>query len=133
MNESAAPRSLGPPERPLGTPERPLSLSKGRSSTGSDRTVPPTSPRGVGNLRGRDKFPVAARRTLADTQLRRNLGKATSTIRTKRAAAVAELEDWEALRAAGSQIKARTMATLPEQLERLEASVTRAGDRKSVV
>jgi L-lactate dehydrogenase complex protein LldF len=72
-------------------------------------------------------FPEAARRALGDTQLRRNLGKATTTIRTKRAAAVAELEDWEALRAAGSQIKARTMATLPEQLERLEASVTRAG------
>ena len=72
-------------------------------------------------------FPVAAREALADSQLRRNLGKATTTIRTKRAAAVAELEDWEALRAAGSQIKARTMATLPEQLERLETSVTRAG------
>ena len=41
--------------------------------------------------------------------------------------AVAELPDWEALRDAGEAIKARTMATLPEQLERLEESVTRAG------
>ena len=37
------------------------------------------------------------------------------------------MPDWEALREAGSAIKARAMATLPEQLERLEASVTRAG------
>jgi L-lactate dehydrogenase complex protein LldF len=72
-------------------------------------------------------FPEAAREALRDTQMRRNVGKATRTIRAKRAVAVAELDDWEALRAAGSAIKARTMATLPEQLERLEASVTRAG------
>jgi L-lactate dehydrogenase complex protein LldF len=68
-------------------------------------------------------FPAAARKTLQDAQLRRNLGKATSTIRAKRLAAIAELDDWEALRDAGAAIKARTMATLPEQLERLEASV----------
>jgi L-lactate dehydrogenase complex protein LldF len=72
-------------------------------------------------------FPAAAREALADAQLRRNLGKATSTIRAKRAAMVAEVPDWEALRDAGAAIKARVMATLPEQLERLEASVTRAG------
>jgi L-lactate dehydrogenase complex protein LldF len=72
-------------------------------------------------------FPAAARETLRDSQLRRNVGKATSTIRAKRAQAVAEVPDWEALREAGSAIKARAMATLPEQLERLEASVTRAG------
>src|SRR5215207_1872618 len=72
-------------------------------------------------------FPAAARAALADAQLRRNLGKATTAIRAKRAAAVAELDDWEALRDAGAAIKARALATLPEQLERLEASVTRAG------
>src|SRR4051794_11965697 len=72
-------------------------------------------------------FPAAARLTLRDTQLRRNLAKATSTIREKRARAVGELDDWEALREAGEAIKAYTMATLDEQLERLEASVTRAG------
>src|SRR5215207_1780269 len=72
-------------------------------------------------------FPAAARDALADAQLRRNLGKATTAIRAKRAAAVAELEDWQALRDAGAAIKARALATLPEQLERLEASVTRAG------
>jgi L-lactate dehydrogenase complex protein LldF len=72
-------------------------------------------------------FPAAARIALADAQLRRNLGKATTAIREKRARAVAELDDWEALRDAGAAIKARTMATLPEQLERLEERVTRAG------
>jgi L-lactate dehydrogenase complex protein LldF len=72
-------------------------------------------------------FPAAARTALADAQLRRNLGKATTAIREKRARAVAELDDWEALRDAGAAIKARTMATLPEQLERLEERVTRAG------
>ena len=72
-------------------------------------------------------FPAAAAETLQNAQLRRNLGKATSTIRAKRARTVAELPDWEALRDAGAAIKARAMATLPEQLERLEASVTRAG------
>ena len=72
-------------------------------------------------------FPAAAHETLANAQLRRNLGKATTTIRAKRLRAVGELPDWEALRDAGAAIKARAMATLPEQLERLEASVTRAG------
>src|SRR3954470_2206214 len=72
-------------------------------------------------------FQTAARATLADSQLRRNIGKATTLIREKRARAVEEVPDWEALRDAGEAIKARAMATLPEQLERLEASVTRAG------
>jgi L-lactate dehydrogenase complex protein LldF len=72
-------------------------------------------------------FPAAARETLRNAQLRRNVGKATTTIRAKRERAVAELPDWEALRDAGAAIKARALATLPEQLSRLEESVTRAG------
>jgi L-lactate dehydrogenase complex protein LldF len=72
-------------------------------------------------------FPAAAHETLQDSQLRRNLGKATQTIRAKRLRTIAELPDWEALREAGAAIKTRAMATLPEQLERLEAAVTRAG------
>jgi L-lactate dehydrogenase complex protein LldF len=72
-------------------------------------------------------FPAAARVSLADAQLRRNLGKATALIRDKRARAVAEVSDWEALRDAGEAIKARAMATLPEQLERLEHAVGAAG------
>jgi L-lactate dehydrogenase complex protein LldF len=72
-------------------------------------------------------FPAAARLALGDSQLRRNVGKATSTIRARRASRVAEVPDWEALRDAGAAIKARAMATLPEQLETLEASVMAAG------
>ncbi len=72
-------------------------------------------------------FPAAARTALADSQLRRNLGKATTTIRAKRARVVEEVADWEELRAAGAAIKDRALATLPEQLERLEAAVTAAG------
>src|SRR6185312_14787097 len=87
----------------------------------------PYAPRGVGHLRGEEPFPVAARAALADTQLRRNLGRATSTIRAKRAAVVAEVDDWEALREAGAQIKDRTLRHLDVWLERLEASVQRAG------
>ena len=70
----------------------------------------PTAPRGTGHLRGAEPFPVAARRALADSQLRRNLAQATGTIRAKRAAVVAELPDWEELREAGRAIKAATLA-----------------------
>ena len=72
-------------------------------------------------------FPAAARVALGNTQMRRNVGKATTTIRGRRAEVVGEVPDWEALRTAGSAIKRRAMATLPQQLERLEAAVTRAG------
>jgi L-lactate dehydrogenase complex protein LldF len=72
-------------------------------------------------------FPAAARVALQDAQLRRNVGKAVTTIRAKRAEAVDELPDWEALRDAAAAIKARAMATLPEQLERLETSVVSRG------
>jgi L-lactate dehydrogenase complex protein LldF len=87
----------------------------------------PHAPRGVGHLRGDVPFPVAARAALADTQLRRNLGKATRTIRAKRAAVVAELPDWEELRAAGEAIKQHTMAHLDRYLEDLESRVTGNG------
>ena len=40
---------------------------------------------------------------------------------------MAELPDWEELRDAGEAIKAHAMATLPEQLERLEEAVVAAG------
>ena len=87
----------------------------------------PTAPRGVGHLRGAEAFPVAARRGLADTQLRRNLAKATAAIRAKRAAVVGEVPDWEELREAGRAIKAETMAHLDHYLEQLETQVTAHG------
>jgi L-lactate dehydrogenase complex protein LldF len=89
--------------------------------------TPPTAPRGVGHLRGDQSFPAAARRALGDTQLRRNIGKATSTIRAKRAAVVAEVPDWQELREAGRALKTATMARLPELLIQLEERVTAAG------
>jgi len=73
------------------------------------------------------RFEQAAKRTLTDTQLRRNLGKATTTIREKRAAVVSELPDWEELRTAGEAIKTQVMAKLDRYLEGLEATVTNAG------
>jgi L-lactate dehydrogenase complex protein LldF len=76
---------------------------------------------------GTPPFPDAARSALADRQLRANLGHATAVIRAKRAAAVAELDDWEQLRLAGAAIKDEVLANLPRYLEQLEAAVTRAG------
>ncbi len=72
-------------------------------------------------------FQVGARQALANAQLRRNMGKATSTIRAKRASVVGELDDWEALREAGRAIKAQTLRHLDDYLLQLEASVTHAG------
>jgi L-lactate dehydrogenase complex protein LldF len=72
-------------------------------------------------------FPPAAQSALANAQLRRNLGKATTTIRAKRARVVAELPDWEELRSAGAAIKAEVMAHLDTYLLQLEAAVTAAG------
>lgn len=78
---------------------------------------------GFGNLRGDEPFPVAARRELRNSQMRRNVGHATKTIRSKRLAAVEECADWEQLRAAGSALKHDVMARLPELLEELERNV----------
>jgi L-lactate dehydrogenase complex protein LldF len=75
----------------------------------------------------KDGFPRAARAALADSQLRRNLGHATATIRDKRARVVGEVSDWEALRDAGAEIKDRALRHLDVHLERLEEAVQRAG------
>jgi L-lactate dehydrogenase complex protein LldF len=75
----------------------------------------------------KDGFPQAARTALLDTQLRRNLGVATSTIRDKRARVVAERADWEELREAGSTLKRRVLRHLDEYLVQFESAVERAG------
>ncbi len=74
-------------------------------------------------------FPEAAKVALRDAQLRRNLAKATGTIRAKRAAVVGELPDWEHLQAAGAAIKQGTLLRLGSELSRLEATVSTAGGR----
>ncbi|WP_269856235.1 lactate utilization protein B [Streptomyces sp. RPT161] len=72
-------------------------------------------------------FPQAARVSVRNAQLRGNLRHATHTIRAKRAKAVAELADWDRLRAAGAAIKDRTLRHLDDYLEQLETAVTAAG------
>ena len=94
-------------------------------SAGAPRTPLRTRPEPT--FRGTPPFPEAARTALADDQLRTNLGRATTTIRTKRAAVVAERADWEALRLAGAAIKDEVLRDLPALLERLERAVTAAG------
>ncbi|HEX9337201.1 MAG TPA: LUD domain-containing protein, partial [Pseudonocardiaceae bacterium] len=76
---------------------------------------------------GTPAFPQAAAIALADPQLRANLRDATHTIRTKRARVVAELDDWERLRAAGAAIKDDVLAHLGDYLRQLETSVTERG------
>ena len=75
----------------------------------------------------RGGFPSAAAKALRDTQLRRNLAVATTTIRDKRAQVVRERPDWEELRDAGEALKRRVLRHLDEYLLRFEVSVQAAG------
>ena len=72
-------------------------------------------------------FAVGAHEALRNTQLRRNLHVATTTIRGKRAAVTAERPDWEELRSAGEALKRRVLRHLDHYLLRFEAAVTQAG------
>src|ERR1700710_1808693 len=87
----------------------------------------PLAPEGGGHLREKRPFPVEAADALAAPQLRHTLGRATRTIRAKRAAVVAELPDWAELRAAGAAIKDDVLANLDTYLLQLEEKVTSAG------
>ncbi|SCD51970.1 L-lactate dehydrogenase complex protein LldF [Streptomyces sp. DvalAA-14] len=80
-----------------------------------------------GTYLGLPSFPQAARVSTRDTQLRANLTHATHTIRDKRATAIAELDDWPQLRAAGAAIKDHTLRHLDTYLVQLEQAVTAAG------
>ena len=93
--------------------------TKGHATHGHPESMP--------TYLGMPPFPEAAATALGNAQLRRNLAHATSTIRAKRAAAVAELADWQQLRAAGKAIKDHTLAHLDTYLTRLEERVTDAG------
>src|SRR5579872_366342 len=72
-------------------------------------------------------FQENAREALNNSQLRRNLYKATHTIRAKRGQVVGEMPDWQELREAGRAIKDRVMRHLDMYLLQLEASVQQAG------
>jgi len=72
-------------------------------------------------------FPAAAREALADAGLRCNLRNATQTIRARRAAAVAELPDFEGLREQARRVKDDALDRLEELLLQFEAAATAAG------
>jgi L-lactate dehydrogenase complex protein LldF len=74
-----------------------------------------------------EAFPTLARAALQDEQLRRNLRHATTTIRAKRAVAVGERADWEALRDAGEAVKRRVLRHLDRYLLEFETALERAG------
>ncbi|GBF06177.1 iron-sulfur cluster binding protein [Deinococcus aerius] len=81
----------------------------------------------AGGIVPRQSFQEAARVTLANAQMRRNLGHATTTIREKRLRAVSELPNWEELRDEGAALKDHVLANLGDYLLDLEASVKRRG------
>ena len=72
-------------------------------------------------------FEETAGQYIENSQLRRNIGHATRTIRDKRQIVVEELDDWEELREAGRQIKQKVMKNLDRYLLQLEKSVSEAG------
>ncbi|MBV1851767.1 lactate utilization protein B [Catellatospora tritici] len=72
-------------------------------------------------------FPAAAAHELKDTQLRANLGRATRTIRDKRARVVSEVPDWEELRERAARTKDEVLDRLPELLAAFEAAAVAAG------
>lgn len=72
-------------------------------------------------------FPANARRALADQDLQRALTRLKSGFRDKRAAAVARLPEFDALRDAGVAIKNHTLAHLDLYLERYQQQVEAGG------
>jgi len=73
------------------------------------------------------KFQVAAKGLLGDTQLRKNVRHATDVIQNKRRIVVNEMPDWQELRESGRQIKDHTLRHLDYYLEQFEANCTKAG------
>ena len=72
-------------------------------------------------------FPENAKRAVENSQLRRNVRKATSTIRERRAGLVAETPDWQQLRSAGAAIKDDVLHHLDRYLEEFERNATARG------
>jgi L-lactate dehydrogenase complex protein LldF len=72
-------------------------------------------------------FANNAKGAVENSQLRRNLRKATATIRERRAGLVAETPDWQQLRAAGAAIKDQTLHNLDTYLEQFEQNASRNG------
>ena len=81
----------------------------------------------VGDAARAPDFATAAKGSLANAQLRRNVRHATDVIRGKRALVVGETSDWQQLREAGRQIKAHVLRHLDTYLQQFEENCTRAG------
>jgi L-lactate dehydrogenase complex protein LldF len=69
---------------------------------------------------GSPDFHRSSAAALADPQIRANFRRAMDGLMAKRAALFADPAEWRALRALGAAIRARTLASLPALLERLE-------------
>ena len=82
-----------------------------------------------GDLIWTDDPPFAenASRSVTNTQLRRNLRNATTTIRNRRAGLVAETPDWQELRHAGAAIKDDVLHHLDHYLTEFERNATAKG------
>ncbi|AKE41658.1 (4Fe-4S) cluster-containing protein [Corynebacterium kutscheri] len=91
--------------------------------------MPVMPPRASENsqLRGDDNFVHNAHKDLYNATQRRNLTKATTTIRGKRLNVTAEMPDWEEIRQAGSDIKRDVGQRMDELLLQFEAAVTARG------
>ena len=74
-------------------------------------------------------FRTAAAEALKDPQLRANFRRAMDGLMAKRAAMFSDPAEWRDLRALGAAIRARTLAKLPELLERLEGRCSANGIR----
>jgi L-lactate dehydrogenase complex protein LldF len=83
----------------------------------------------VGEAAEAPEFPDAAKKLIANTQLRHNVRHATDVIRKKRARVVDEMPDWQQLREAGQRIKEHTLRHLDHYLLQFEEACTRAGGK----
>ena len=83
----------------------------------------------VGKTAQAPAFPIAAKKALANDQLRRNVHNATGIIRAKRALRVEEMPDWQQLRQSASEIKAHTLANLDHYLIEFERNCEKAGGK----
>src|SRR3954451_9388818 len=83
----------------------------------------------IGDAANAPSFPDAAKRLVANTQVRHNVRHATDVIQKKRARVVGEVSDWQELREAGRQIKENALANLADRLEEFEKTCTEAGGR----
>lgn len=81
----------------------------------------------VGESAQAPSFQKAALPLLDDAQLRKNVRHATGVITRKRALVVDEQQDWQQLRAAGSEIKRHTLRHLDDYLIQFEQACTAAG------